>query len=152
MTTIVDANAARKELVGFKGELVGRSEATYEGARKIYNAFIDKHPAYVAKVTDADDIARVLDFAQKHELPLAVRGGGHNGAGLGSCDDGVVIDLSLFRSIQVDPERAHCHRWWRMHLGGSRPSNATRTAWPPRAESSRPPASEGSHSAVGWGT
>ena len=104
MTTIVDANAARKDLVGFKGELVGRSEATYEGARKIYNAFIDKHPAYVAKVTDADDIARVLEFAQKHELPLAVRGGGHNGAGLGSCDDGVVIDLSLFRNIQVDPE------------------------------------------------
>lgn len=105
MTIIVEAEVARKELNGFKGELVGRTDAGYEEARAIYNAYIDKHPAFVIRVTDADDVALAIAFARRHDLPLAVRGGAHNGAGLGSCDDGVVIDLSLLKDIEVDAEK-----------------------------------------------
>ena len=65
---------------------------------------IEKRPALIARVTSADDVASALAFAREHNLPVAVRGGSHNGAGLGSVDDGVVIDLSQLRDVQVDPE------------------------------------------------
>ena len=65
---------------------------------------IDKRPALIARCADADDVAKAVRFAADHDLLLAVRGGGHNGAGLGTCDDGVVIDLSLLKAIEVDPE------------------------------------------------
>ena len=64
---------------------------------------IDKRPALIARCADADDVATAVGFARDHGLLLAVRGGGHNGAGLGTCDDGVVIDLSLLRDVEVDP-------------------------------------------------
>jgi FAD/FMN-containing dehydrogenase len=64
---------------------------------------IDRRPALIARCADAQDVARAIGFARAHDLPLAVRGGGHNGAGLGICDDGVVADLSLLREITVDP-------------------------------------------------
>ena len=65
---------------------------------------IDKRPALIARCADADDVATAVGFAREHGLLLAVRGGGHNGAGLGTCDDGVVIDLSLLKDIEVDPQ------------------------------------------------
>jgi FAD/FMN-containing dehydrogenase len=64
---------------------------------------IDKRPALIARCADADDVATAVGFARDHGLLLAVRGGGHNGAGLGTCDDGVVIDLSLLKDVEVDP-------------------------------------------------
>ena len=64
---------------------------------------IDRRPALIASCADADDVAKVVAFARDHDLLLAVRGGGHNGAGLGTCDDGVVIDLSGLKQIEVDP-------------------------------------------------
>ncbi|HEX5924354.1 MAG TPA: FAD-binding oxidoreductase [Baekduia sp.] len=63
---------------------------------------IDRRPALIARCADAQYVARAIGFARAHDLPLAVRGGGHNGAGLGICDDGVVADLSLLREITVD--------------------------------------------------
>jgi FAD/FMN-containing dehydrogenase len=105
MTTIVDTDTARQELAGFSGELIARSDAAFAEARKIYNAFIDKNPAFVARVANPDDVAMAIAFARRHGLPLAVRGGAHNGAGLGSCDDGIVIDLSRLKDIEVDPEK-----------------------------------------------
>ena len=65
---------------------------------------IDKRPALIARCAGAGRRREVVAFARDHDLPLAVRGGGHNGAGLGTCDDGVVIDLSLLKDIEVDPE------------------------------------------------
>ncbi|HSS68898.1 MAG TPA: FAD-binding oxidoreductase [Nocardioidaceae bacterium] len=103
-TTFAAADAARDELTGFGGDLVGRTDPGFDEAKKIYNAFIDKTPALVARPTTADDVAAVIAFARRHDLPLAVRGGGHNGAGLGTCDDGVVIDMSRFKDIAVDPD------------------------------------------------
>ncbi|MFF4800639.1 FAD-binding oxidoreductase [Streptomyces sp. NPDC001351] len=95
--------AARRELADFTGELIGPEDSGYEQARTVYNAMIDRRPALIARCADADAVARVIGFARAHDLPLAVRGGGHHGAGLGTVDGGVVADLSPLKDIHVDP-------------------------------------------------
>ncbi|MBV8999666.1 MAG: FAD-binding protein, partial [Solirubrobacterales bacterium] len=103
-TTITPADAARHELSTFEGQLVGPDDGDYEQARSVYNAMIDKRPALIARCAGPGDISQAVRFARDHELPVAVRGGAHNGAGLGTCDGGVVIDLSLLKEIEVDPQ------------------------------------------------
>lgn len=102
-TTLTPAQAARQEMPGFNGRLIGAEDADYESARAIYNAMIDRRPALIARCADAQDIARTIRFGRDHGLQIAVRGGAHNGAGLGTCDKGVVVDLSLLKDIEVDP-------------------------------------------------
>ena len=104
-TTTTTADAARSELgETFEGTLIGPADPGYDEARALFNAMIDKRPALIAQCASPAAVARVVGFARAHELPLAVRGGGHNGGGLGSVDDGVVADLSPLRSVSVDPE------------------------------------------------
>jgi FAD/FMN-containing dehydrogenase len=91
------------DIPGFEGQLIGPEDSAYEEARQVYNAMIDRHPALVARCAGPDDVARVVSFARENDVLLAVRGGGHNGAGLGTCDDGVVIDLAGLKQIEVDP-------------------------------------------------
>jgi FAD/FMN-containing dehydrogenase len=86
-----------------RGELIRPSEAGYEQTRKLYNGMIDKRPALIARCVDVADVIGAVNFAREHKLTLAVRGGGHSGPGLGSCDDGLVIDLSRMKGIRVDP-------------------------------------------------
>jgi len=95
-------NAATR-IAGFEGRQVGPEEGGYDEARSVYNAMIDRRPALVAYATGVEDVARAVDFAREGGLLLAVRGGGHNGAGLGACDDGLVLDLSGLNGIEVDP-------------------------------------------------
>jgi FAD/FMN-containing dehydrogenase len=103
MSTIATlADAARSQLTGFGGELIGPGDAGYDDARAVYNAMIDRRPALIANCTSPSDVAAVVGFARERGALLAVRGGGHNGGGLGVCDDGVVIDLSRINSIDVD--------------------------------------------------
>jgi FAD/FMN-containing dehydrogenase len=97
--------ATGREIPGFEGQLIGREDADYDEARKVYNAMIDKRPALIARCAGPDDVARAIAFGRQQGLAVAVRGGGHNGAGLGTVDDGVVVDLSLLKEIQVDPEQ-----------------------------------------------
>src|SRR5665809_68001 len=98
------AGTARQEVSGFDGTLIGPGDADYDAARKVYNAMIDKRPALIARCTGPDDVAKVIAFARAQDLLLAVRGGGHNGAGLGTCDEGVVIGLSPLKDMEVDPQ------------------------------------------------
>src|SRR4051794_4120086 len=103
-TVTTSAAAARRELSSFGDRLVAVGDPGYDDARAVYNAMIDRHPALVARCTSAADVAQAIGFARAHDLPLAVRGGGHNGAGLGTVDDGVVVDLSPMRDVRVDPQ------------------------------------------------
>src|SRR3954469_17420358 len=103
-TVMTPAETARRELTGFDGRLVGPGDGAYDEARKVYNAMIDRNPGVIAHPAGPSEIAQLVGFARNQGLPLAIRGGGHNGAGLGTVDDGVVIDLSLLRDVKVDPQ------------------------------------------------
>lgn len=87
-----------------RGPLIDPSDPRYAEACQLYNAMIHKRPALIAQCQDVADVIAAVDFAQELELPVAVRGGGHSGPGLGSCDGGLVIDLSRMRGIRVEPE------------------------------------------------
>jgi hypothetical protein len=86
-----------------RGELIRPGDADYDAARKLYNGMIDKRPALMARCVDVADVIGAVTFAREQQLTLAVRSGGHNGAGLASCDGGLVIDLSRMKGIHVDP-------------------------------------------------
>src|ERR1700756_1396124 len=86
-----------------RGELIQRSDARYEEARKLYNGMIDKRPLLIARCVDVADVITAVNFGRDLGLLIAIRGGGHNGPGLGSCNDGLVIDLSMTKSVRVDP-------------------------------------------------
>ena len=87
-----------------RGDLILPGDPGYDEARAVYNAMIDKHPAAIARCRDAADVIACVRFAREHGVEIAVRGGGHNAAGLGVADDALVIDLSLLRSTTVSPE------------------------------------------------
>jgi len=86
-----------------RGSVVTPSDSQYDEARALYNAMIDKRPALIARCVDTADVVAAVDFGRQQGLDIAVRGGGHNGAGLASVDDGLVIDLSSMRGVHVDP-------------------------------------------------
>ena len=87
----------------FEGWLITPDDNGYDEARSVWNGAIDRRPAYVARCRSADDAVAAYRFAREHDLPLSVRGGGHGVAGTAVCDDGLVIDLSSMKGIQVDP-------------------------------------------------
>ena len=85
-----------------EGELILPSDANYEDTRKVYNGMIDKHPGLFAMCKNTDDVIAAVNFGRDNNLLVAIRGGGHNGGGLGLCDDGLVIDLSHIKFVNVD--------------------------------------------------
>jgi FAD binding domain/Berberine and berberine like len=86
-----------------RGRLIQPSDTDYDAARALYNGMIDKRPRLIARCVDVADVIAAVNFARDQGLLLAIRGGGHNGPGLGSCNDGLVIDLSMMKSVRVDP-------------------------------------------------
>ena len=87
-----------------RGAVIARGDAEYDEARALYNGMIDKKPLAVARCADVADVIAAVNYGRENALPIAMRGGGHNGPGLGSVDDGLVIDLSRMRGVRVDPE------------------------------------------------
>ncbi|HEX6348949.1 MAG TPA: FAD-binding oxidoreductase [Candidatus Dormibacteraeota bacterium] len=92
-------------LTGFDGVLIRPEDPAYEDARRIWNGAIDRRPALIARCAGAEDAAAALAYARRLELPVAIRGGGHNVAGSALCESGVVIDFSTLRGVRVDPDR-----------------------------------------------
>jgi FAD/FMN-containing dehydrogenase len=86
------------------GAVIGPGDASYDGARRCFNALVDRRPAGIVRCFGAGDVATAFGYARTHGLEVAVRGGGHNPAGHCVLDGGLVIDLSLMRRVEVDGE------------------------------------------------
>lgn len=85
-----------------RGKVIFPDDVEYNETRKIYNAMIDKRPGMFVKCVDVADVIYSVNFGRENDLLVAVRGGGHNGGGLGLCNEGMVIDLSGIKFVQVD--------------------------------------------------
>src|SRR3954449_6337982 len=85
-----------------RGTLTAPGDPDYDERRALYNAMIDKRPALIARCTDAAAVIAAVGHAGRERMRRAIRGGGHNGGGLGSVDDGLVVDLSGMRGVLVD--------------------------------------------------
>jgi FAD/FMN-containing dehydrogenase len=85
-----------------RGSVITKDDPTYNDERSVYNGMIDKRPALIAKCANVADVITSLNFAKEQKLLLSIRGGGHNAGGLGLCDDGLVIDLSLMNGTRID--------------------------------------------------
>jgi FAD/FMN-containing dehydrogenase len=91
---------------GFTGVVLTPGKAGYDEARRVFNGMIDRRPAAIAICASVDDVRHAIDFGRRLELPIAIRGGGHNVAGNGTCEGGLLISLGGLRSVLVDPDRA----------------------------------------------
>jgi len=100
-----DRSGVASFVAGIRGEVLWPGAAAYDEARTVWNGMIDRRPAVIVRCTGTADVIACVNFAREEGLPLAVRGGGHNVAGSAVCDDGLVIDLSTMKSIEIDPER-----------------------------------------------
>lgn len=87
----------------FRGELIRPSNSGYDAARTVWNGMVDRRPAAIARCRTVDDVQHAIRFARDNDISIAIRGGGHNAAGLGVCDGGMVIDLRGMRDVVVDP-------------------------------------------------
>jgi hypothetical protein len=101
----LDAASIQRFASQITGRVITHEAPDYESARLVFNRAFDRRPALIVRCRAAYDVARSLDFAQTHNLPLAVRSGGHNRAGFSTCDDGLVIDLSAMNRVEVDPRK-----------------------------------------------
>ena len=99
----LDAAAVEALGAGLRGQLVRPQDADYDTVRRVYNGMIDKRPALIARCADVADVIQSVNFAREAGIALAARGGGHSGAGLGTCDGGLVIDLLGMKGVRVDP-------------------------------------------------
>lgn len=103
-TETLDPERVAEFAATLRGDVIQPHDVGYDEARALYNGMIDKRPALIACCNDVADVMCALAFGREQKLKIAVRGGGHNGPGLGSCNDGLVIDLSPMKGVHVDPE------------------------------------------------
>src|SRR6476661_5494329 len=104
MTSTKTDHIAQSFASGFAGAVIAPGDPGYDAARAIWNGSIDARPALIAQCRTTDDIVAAVNLARGAGVPLAVRGGGHSVAGLSTCDDGIVIDLSAMRHVEVDAD------------------------------------------------
>src|SRR5579862_4419714 len=87
-----------------RGRLIQATDEDYPAACKVYNGMINKKPLLIAKCANVADVITSVNFSRENDLLTAIRSGGHNGGGLGICDDGLVIDLAQMKGINIDPD------------------------------------------------
>jgi FAD/FMN-containing dehydrogenase len=92
-------------VLGIHGGVITPTDAEYDRARRVYNAFHDRHPTLIVRAVDVSDVVSTVKYAASQDALLAVRGGGHSVAGFGTCDEGIVLDLGALKRIDVDPDR-----------------------------------------------
>jgi FAD/FMN-containing dehydrogenase len=103
MTTTEDRmSIATTHIEGFAGTVLTPGHERYDAARAVFNGAIDRYPAVIAEAADARDVAAAIEHARRLEMPIAVRAGGHSGAGYGVVDDGLVIDVRPMQRVEVD--------------------------------------------------
>ena len=102
--TPIDTGAVAELEEGFRGSLIGRDDEGNDDARAVWNGMIDRQPELIARCRGVADVIDAVTFARENDLPVAVRGGGHNVAGSAVCDDGLVVDCSEMNAVHVDPE------------------------------------------------
>ena len=100
---MLDETLATSLAAALRGEVLAPDDAGYEAARAVYNGMIALRPRLIARCADVADVIAAVGFGRDNGLPIAIRGGGHNGAGFASVDDGLVIDLSRMNGVRVDP-------------------------------------------------
>lgn len=105
----IDSSAIASFREAITGSVITPADPVYNQARAVWNGMIDRYPALVARCATPGDVIAAVAFASAHDLPVAVRGGGHNAAGHATCDDGIVIDLSPMKQIEVDPGARVAH-------------------------------------------
>ncbi len=103
-TPVLEEPAVEGLRAALRGDIVQPGDEAYDEARKVYNGMIDRRPRLIARCADAADVIAAVNFARENDLLLAVRGGGHNGAGSAVVDEGLVVDLSAMRGVRVDPK------------------------------------------------
>jgi FAD/FMN-containing dehydrogenase len=91
------------EIEGFQGQLITAEDSGYDQARAVWNHVIDRFPRVIACCRGTADVVAAVRFAREQDLEITIRGGGHNVAGTAVCDDGIVVDLSAMRAVEVDP-------------------------------------------------
>jgi FAD/FMN-containing dehydrogenase len=105
MTNLAEAEPAAALRGRITGDVIVPGDASYDEARAVHNGMIDRHPTMIARVTSVADVQAALEAGQRANLPIALRGGGHNGPGFGTVEGGLVIDLSPMHDVQVDADR-----------------------------------------------
>ena len=98
----LDASTIEEFVASIRGKVTLPTDPNYGEERKVYNAMINKFPGMLVKCVDVADVIAAVNFGRENNLLVAVRGGGHNGGGLGICDDGLVIDMSGIKFVRVD--------------------------------------------------
>src|SRR5215203_577699 len=102
-TAVGDPAVARLR-EAFAGEVIGPADGGYDQHRRVWNGSIDRHPSVIARCAGVDDVRIAIRFGRDHQLPVAVRSGGHSFPGLSTCDDGLLIDLRPMNGVRVDPD------------------------------------------------
>ena len=101
---MIDQATIEEFKANLRGQLIQPGDEGYDEACKIYNAMIERRPGLIARCADVADVMAAVNIARENDLLVAIRGGGHNGPGLGTCDDGLVIDMSAIKYTRVDPQ------------------------------------------------
>ena len=100
---MLDASRISDFKAKLRGQVIEPKDPNYEEARSLYNGMIDKRPRLIAQCANAGDVMAAVNFGRENRLLIAIRCGGHNGPGLASVNDGLVIDLSMMKGVRVDP-------------------------------------------------
>ena len=87
------------------GDVIWPTDDEYDSSRVVFNAMIDRRPLAILRCHGPSDVGHGIAFARRHDLPLSVKGGGHNVAGNAVCDNGLVLDLAPMKTVQVDPAK-----------------------------------------------